>query len=941
MAWGFDVDAWRANLNPITWPEVAREMAIAAGLGRRRPHERKRRRNLPVHHNLDGRMGTEGEDLVKIGDKYTLQLPERLAANTLKGAAWLVLKDVGYEGLRVDQIAEFIKLRGLRDLSSSKTPDTSINGSLAKDVLFVRIAPATFALQSIREHYDKLGLPGPSDKGKQTEDGDRKDIENETRSENEEEEEEGNRKVNIKVSTELKEEEDENNDEEEDAEDEARQRRDEAHTGEPWVASLCQEDYHNLSLENRVALLYALCQLALESPTLKEVLDGRSEEQNRIRKIVWEENRAEGSILKHLRLQEQADKNRAEVEEAKRRLDMIRGLTNGVGKENELNDEPNPGKDGNADENSKQNEVEDAAETNLEFFIDPMTMDEASLKRRSHLRQEALKKEKQANAIRMEPIGLDRRYNRYWFLAWTKGSGKDRETRGKLFIESDKDGSTKVIESQTALDNLMQLLNRQWPREGALYSALAKYADVIVASLGLTDTNGLGPETNSKAYNFEYLNEVSIVAEQKASLDRKELQDTIAKFSDHNSPVISKLKLNLLSVAHALPQEAFLMASTKLDQENLPDGLQVKQEANDLPGFDLKSWQQALVDACDLLTIRSCLGKLETAIRAEYLHPDFPRRYALVRGAWIPIGEEADVSLPEVVDGGNEMLASPDTMSNEVNTSNATLVKTHEIVDGMSDCLAWLPPTASAIGLRILSLDASLRYDGLESPALREQKREYTRAMRPGKLPGSKNNSIDSFLLQGNGLAMPVLFPPFCYRVLFGPRIEFTFPAVQFETDVQNGNDAAIDPGALGLRTVKAVGSFASRGRGRGGPKSRSMRAGGTGGPGAGRRGVVRGQSRLSVGPGRSSAASRDRDDEDRHYGTDFEEADQMEEDEDIARQLAPEIAAGLGRSGFQLQSGQTSIAQSTGPDEESSASEPPDTPSSSEDNTSDSDYVG
>jgi hypothetical protein len=30
-AWGFDVDVWRAHLNAITWPEVLRECAIAAG----------------------------------------------------------------------------------------------------------------------------------------------------------------------------------------------------------------------------------------------------------------------------------------------------------------------------------------------------------------------------------------------------------------------------------------------------------------------------------------------------------------------------------------------------------------------------------------------------------------------------------------------------------------------------------------------------------------------------------------------------------------------------------------------------------------------------------------------------------------------------------------------------------------------------------------------
>ena len=83
--------------------------------------------------------------------------------------------------------------------------------------------------------------------------------------------------------------------------------------------------------------------------------------------------------------------------------------------------------------------------------------------------------------------------------------------------------------------------------------------------------------------------------------------------------------------------------------------------------------------------------------------------------------------------------------------------------------------------------------------------------------------------------------------------------------------------------------------------------------------------------------ASRDQDDEDRHYGTDFEEADQMEEDEDIARQLAPEIAAGIGRS-FHLQGKKGSVVQSTGPDDDSSSSESSSSESSSSSSSSSSD---
>jgi hypothetical protein len=34
--WGFDISTWRAHLNEITWPEVLRQLAIAAGWGPRR-----------------------------------------------------------------------------------------------------------------------------------------------------------------------------------------------------------------------------------------------------------------------------------------------------------------------------------------------------------------------------------------------------------------------------------------------------------------------------------------------------------------------------------------------------------------------------------------------------------------------------------------------------------------------------------------------------------------------------------------------------------------------------------------------------------------------------------------------------------------------------------------------------------------------------------------
>jgi hypothetical protein len=49
--------------------------------------------------------------------------------------------------------------------------------------------------------------------------------------------------------------------------------------------------YDELSLEHRLAMLSALCHLALDTPSIKEVLEQRLEEQGRIKKQAWEEAR--------------------------------------------------------------------------------------------------------------------------------------------------------------------------------------------------------------------------------------------------------------------------------------------------------------------------------------------------------------------------------------------------------------------------------------------------------------------------------------------------------------------------------------------------------------------------------------------------------------------------------------------------------------------------
>ncbi|KAL2542099.1 homeobox-1 [Abeliophyllum distichum] len=73
----------------------------------------------------------------------------RLTPGTVKFAAYHVLALEGSKGLNVIELADKIQKSGLRDLSTSKTPEASISVALSRDpILFERIAPSTYCVRS-------------------------------------------------------------------------------------------------------------------------------------------------------------------------------------------------------------------------------------------------------------------------------------------------------------------------------------------------------------------------------------------------------------------------------------------------------------------------------------------------------------------------------------------------------------------------------------------------------------------------------------------------------------------------------------------------------------------------------------------------------------------------------------------------------------------------
>ena len=94
----------------------------------------------------------------------------------------------------------------------------------------------------------------------------------------------------------------------------------------------------------------------------------------------------------------------------------------------------------------------------------------------------ACRKAEEANATRGEPLGLDRRYNKYWRFAAGEWDPEDPCT-GRLFVESHVDGTFRLVGTPAALEGLMESLDRRGAREGPLYNALLRYKDGLLKTM--------------------------------------------------------------------------------------------------------------------------------------------------------------------------------------------------------------------------------------------------------------------------------------------------------------------------------------------------------------------------------------------------------------------------------------------------------------------------
>ncbi|XP_024031045.1 homeobox-DDT domain protein RLT1 isoform X2 [Morus notabilis] len=370
--WGFDIRNWQQHLNPLTWPEIFRQLALSAGFG---PQLKKRSMAWSyLPDNNEGkssedaistlRSGSAAENAFAIMQEKGLLLPRRsrhrLTPGTVKFAAFHVLSLEGSKGLTVLELADKIQKSGLRDLTTSKTPEASISVALTRDTkLFERIAPSTYRVRAAyrKDPADAEAILSAARKKVQifengflaAEDADEVERDEDSECDDVDEDPEvddlatpssanivtenynevnpcsrsGKENLCDDVALDLQNEFDKDSASiplsdskdvncpsalpeqfvaSEDAgggnPDEENMEIDESKSGESWIQGLTEGEYSDLSVEERLNALVALVGIANEGNSIRVVLEDRLEAANALKKQMWAEAQLDKSRLK-------------------------------------------------------------------------------------------------------------------------------------------------------------------------------------------------------------------------------------------------------------------------------------------------------------------------------------------------------------------------------------------------------------------------------------------------------------------------------------------------------------------------------------------------------------------------------------------------------------------------------------------------------------------
>ncbi|XP_018483497.2 homeobox-DDT domain protein RLT2 isoform X2 [Raphanus sativus] len=495
-AWGFDIRSWRKNLNVFTWPEILRQLALSAGLG---PELKKQDiKTISVHDENEAnnsenvifnlRIGAAAENAFAKMQERGLSNPRRsrhrLTPGTVKFAAFHVLSIEGEKGLTILEVAEKIQKSGLRDLTTSRTPEASVAAALSRDTkLFERVAPSTYCVRpsyrkdagdaetifaEARERIRmfKSGVTDVDEEAEREEDsesdvGDDPEVDLNLKKEDPDALEIGkltggvepsleNGKLETEPTTSL-------------PEDTKAEKIDDilpdqsledavADDGEQWVQGLVEGDYSNLSIEERLNALVALIGIAIEGNTIRISLEERLEVASALKKQMWSEV--------------QLDKRWKE--ESLIRANYLSYPTPKLG----IQESPSADATPISSQDPLQLQENISGTETLQYQQQQQQSYTADRERlRAELKAYVGYKAEELYVYRSLPLGQDRRRNRYW--RFSASASRNDPGSGRIFVEL-QDGRWRLIDSEEGFDCLVKSLDVRGVRESHLHFMLLK-----------------------------------------------------------------------------------------------------------------------------------------------------------------------------------------------------------------------------------------------------------------------------------------------------------------------------------------------------------------------------------------------------------------------------------------------------------------------------------
>lgn len=119
-AWGFDNREWRFLLNPLSWPEIMRQYALAAGWGPKR--------TVLLPEKAEKEEAAEDHEKDDSADQFDQPWFLNAKPGTLKRACVYLLYKAGDSGMYVSTLVSKISELDLYDISQSKNQESSVSG---------------------------------------------------------------------------------------------------------------------------------------------------------------------------------------------------------------------------------------------------------------------------------------------------------------------------------------------------------------------------------------------------------------------------------------------------------------------------------------------------------------------------------------------------------------------------------------------------------------------------------------------------------------------------------------------------------------------------------------------------------------------------------------------------------------------------------------------